>query len=399
MLYGCGSSNGTSSVPDGAPQADAGEAGVPASSCGQSTPEPGFVDVAPNDPAVRIVGRATAGAEARAFAYPGVSILLRFEGDAIDLKLRDYGSPPSENATNYYDVIIDGGEPTLLQTCPEQEVYALARGLGDGEHTLEVFKRVESGPGGQPNAGKAELLGFRVREGKRVSAVAPKQRRIEFIGDSITCGYGNEISTATPDDYKYTTRNSNARLAYGAVTARALDAEYMAVAASGRGVLRNFSDFAGKKVPEFYPLILPEDSESPTWDFAAWTPDVVVVNLGTNDFSPGIEDMEQHRQDFREAYGEFLGSLRGYYPEAQLIAAVGPMLSDSYPPGYAAWTNIQADVEGVVGARQAAGDTRVHYFKFAPQKAPYGEDWHPTVATHQAMADVLVPFIRELQGW
>lgn len=399
MIYGCGSSGGSSSKPDASTPIDAGDAGSAAASCGQATPEPGFVDVAPTDPAIRIVGRATDDPNARAFAYPGVSIHLRFEGDAIDLKLRDYGSPPSENATNYYDIIIDGGEPTVLQTCPEQEVYALARGLSDGEHTLEVFKRVESGPGGQPNAGKAELLGFRVREGKAVSAVPPKDRRIEFIGDSITAGYGNELSTTTPDDFPYTTKNSNARLAYGALTARALDAEYMAVAASGRGVLRNYSDFAGKKVPEFYPLILPEESDSPVWDFAKWTPDVVVINLGTNDFSPGIDDMDQHRQDFREAYGEFLGSLRGYYPEAQLIAAVGPMLSDAYPTGYDAWTNIQADVQAVVEARHTAGDERVHYFKFTPQRSPYGEDWHPTVATHQAMADALVPFIQELQGW
>ena len=107
-----------------------------------------------------------------------------------------------------------------------------------------------------------------------------------FVGDSITCGYGNEISTMKPDAFHYTTQGSNANLAWGAVAARQLDAEYVAVAVSGRGVYRNYSGAAGDLLPVIYDKTLPDDATAPAWDIARYTPDVVVVNLGTNDFSP-----------------------------------------------------------------------------------------------------------------
>ena len=51
-----------------------------------------------------------------------------------------------------------------------------------------------------------------------------------------------------------------------------------------------------------------------------------------------------------------------------------------------AWTSIRADVQEVVDSFVTGGDSNVFYFEFAPQSSPYGEDWHPTVATHEAMA-------------
>ena len=56
-------------------------------------------------------------------------------------------------------------------------------------------------------------------------------------------------------------------------------------------------------------------------------------------------------------------------------------------------------VAQVIADRQAAGDNDVHYVVFSPQTSPYGEDWHPTVATHEAMANELVGVIREARGW
>jgi hypothetical protein len=91
--------------------------------------------------------------------------------------------------------------------------------------------------------------------------------------------------------------------------------------------------------------------------------------------------------------------LRELHPEAALIGAVGPMMSDSYPEGYEAWTSIRSDVREVVGSFVADGDERVFYFEFVAQSSPYGEDWHPTLATHQRMADALTAFIEEELGW
>ncbi len=392
---GLGGSAGTGGVGGSPGAASASVCGFKAAVSLGAPADDGFVDVPPNHPDILYSGRVDcSNPKAPAFAFPGVSIRLRFQGDAIDLRLTDHGTGGA-TGTNYYDVIIDGAEPVVLQVSPTQEVYPIGRKLGPGEHTVEVFKRVESAPGGQANAGKGELLGFRVLKGSAILPLAARPHRIELIGDSITCGYGNEVSTTTPDDSHYTTHESNADRAWGAVAARALDAEYMAVAYSGRGVSKNFMGGAGDTLPQMYGKSLPDDPAAAPWSVSAWTPEVVVINLGTNDFSAAGTD----EAAYRAAYLAFLKTLRGYYPAATFILAAGPMISDYYPAGEMAWTKIQDDLKQIVAARKAEGDAAIASLLFQPQSAPYGEDYHPTVATHQAMADQLVAQIKQLKGW
>jgi lysophospholipase L1-like esterase len=350
----------------------------------------GMVDVPPNDPNIFYLGRVDCNPAGPSFAFPAVSVRLRFTGSALDLRLRDSGTGTAQS-TNYYDVSIDGAAPTRLEMTAGDQVYPLARDLSDGEHSAEIVKRVES----NGNSGKGQVLGFRVREGAALLPVAQKPLRVEFIGDSITCGYGDELSTTMPDMFHYTTLNSNANAAYGALVARELDAEYVAVAISGRGVYRNYSDGAGELAPVFYNDTLPDDSAAPAWDFTRYVPDVVVVNLGTNDFSPPGPDHDA----YRTAYTAFLKQIRGHYPDALLLAVVGTMLSDGFPAGVMAWTTNQSDVSGVVNDLTAQGDTNVHYLALTPQSAPFGEDYHPTLATHQQMAQAVATELeRLLQG-
>jgi lysophospholipase L1-like esterase len=335
------------------------------------------------------MGRVDCKPEGPAFAFPAVSLRVRFQGSALDLRLLDSGTGGAQS-TNYYDISIDGAAPTRLEIAAGDHVYPLARDLADGEHRAEVVKRVES----NTNSGKGQVLGLRVRAGSTLLPVTQKPLRLEFVGDSITCGYGDEVSTTTPDNFHYTTLNSNANAAYGAVAARQLDAEYVAVAISGRGVYRNYSGGAGKLAPVFYSDTLPDDSAAPPWDFTRYLPDVVVVNLGTNDFSPPGPDHDA----YKAAYTGFLQQIRGHYPGALLLAVVGPMLSDSYPAGVQAWTTVQSDVSGVVNELTAQGDPKVHFLALTPQSAPYGEDYHPTLATHQQMAQAVASEIRRLLG-
>lgn len=355
----------------------------------------GFVDVPPAHPYILYFGRVDCSdAAAPAFAFPGVSIRMRFQGDALDLRLRDFGTG-TPSTTNAYDVSFDGAAPVALQVSPSQEVYPIGRDLGPGEHTVEIWKRIESAPGGAPNAGKGQLLGFRVRQGSAILPLAPRPHRIELIGDSITCGYGDEIAVADPTNAHYTTRGSNAHKAYGAVVARLLNAESVTVAYSGRGIYRNWQGFAGDTLPQMYGKSLPEDAAAAPWDVSAWTPEVVVVNLGTNDFSPGGTDDGA----FRAAYVAFLATLRADYPRATFLLVAGPQMSDAYPPGARAWTRIQADLAQIVATRKAAGDAGVHLLVIPPQSPPYGEDYHPTAATHQAMAERVAAKIKDLMGW
>ena len=347
----------------------------------------GYVTVPANHPDILYFGRVDCAVPtAPSFAWPGVSIRMQFQGTGVDMMLTDSGTA---GEVNYYDVILDGGAPTDLQMMPGPQTYQLARNLAAGTHTVEIWKRIESAPGGAPDVGKGVFNGFRIPQAGSVLPLAPKPHRIEFIGDSITCGYGDEVSTTTPANFHYTTAASNAYDAYGAVAARALDAEYMAVAYSGRGMYRNNST-APQTIPQLYTLTLPDEASGPTWNISAWTPDVVVINLGTNDFyaAPTNDAL------FQSTYLTFLQTLRGYYPSACIVVTTSPMLSDYYPTNpatnmvQASWTDEDTDVKAVVAARNAAGDAKVTVLTIQPQTGPdYGEDYHPTVATHQAMAN------------
>jgi lysophospholipase L1-like esterase len=397
------STGGSASIPDplfdGSDAGAEDDAGTSIEPCTAAGLEAGFVDIAVSDPGVRYVGRVVRTADAVAFAFPAVQIQTVFSGDAIDMKLNDHGLGTA-TATNYYWVILDG-EARKLRVCPARKTYPLARNLTVGPHTLTVVKRTESGPGGQPNTGKGEFLGFRVHPGTTLSAAPKPTRLLEFVGDSITCGYGDELSTTTPDDFKFTSINEDAYHAYGAITAQAFDADYVAVAVSGRGVMRNYSGFSGTLVPAIYETALPEDTAAPAWDHGSYTPDVIVVNLGTNDFSPGIalDQLDAFRATFRQGYIDFLARIREVHATASIIAVVGPMMGDSYPAGYNALTSIQADIQAAVDFRHTAKDNDVYYFVLTPQQSPYGEDWHPTIATHRKMAEALEPFIANIRGW
>jgi len=328
------------------------------------------------------------------FAFPGVSIKAKFEGTSIDALLTEYGSGTS-TTTNYFNVIIDGGTPTVLKMSSSQSVYSLASGLTDGVHTVELFKRTES------NVGKIAFKGFTIDEGKklRLPDALPK-RKIEFIGNSITCGYGNGVSTTSPDSYHFTSANENNYKAWGAVAARSLNAQYSCVAYSGRGLYRNNTGATAGTLPLIYDETIADDASS-SWNHYNYIPDVIVINLGTNDFSAEVSSAtyKVDSATFVKTYIDFITKLRGYYPNASFVCCVGTMMSDYYPVGGKHWTRIQYYVSSVRTYFNNNGDSKVYYLKLEPQSSPYGEDWHPTEATDQIMANTLVSFINTNITW
>lgn len=63
---------------------------------------------------------------------------------------------------------------------------------------------------------------------------APKKRKIQIIGDSITCGYGVEGSGS---DELHNTAVEDPTKSYSVKTARALDTDFEIVAWNGKGVI------------------------------------------------------------------------------------------------------------------------------------------------------------------
>ncbi len=353
-----------------------------------------MVVIVPSDPLISYTGRIDfRNKNAPSFSYPGVSIKLKFTGDAIDMLMQDLAEG-DEQHTNYLNVIIDNDKPFVVKLSKKQKIYFLARNLDLREHTIEIIKRTESSVGG------VILHGFRLRQGHRLQSLKEEGpvRRIEFIGNSLTTGYGNEVSVAAPPQGDPNTGfhsvNENNYTAWGALACRALKAQYMCTAYSGRGIYRNNTGSTAGTLPLLYDYVNPDKADA-LWNHQRFIPDVIVIDLGTNDFAMGVPDSAA----FCTAYSAFIEKLRAIHPASKIICVAGNALTDQWPAGEKRWTRLRNYIGGVVKKENEKGDASVFYFELTPQTAPYGEDWHPSNATHKKMSEAIVPFIRTVTGW
>jgi len=320
-----------------------------------------------------IVGRFdTRDPEGPRFGWAGTEIRARFSGSDLKVELADTG-------ISHYDVTVDGGPPRLLDVAGPRRTYDLASGLAPGLHELVLTKRTES------FAGVTQLFRF---VGDLVPMDPPSGRRIELIGDSITCGFGVLGPDATCG---FSPETQSEPIAWGALAAKQLGALRMVTAVSGMGVLRNFDGSLTDTMPERYDRSLADDATS-AWTHDAFAADVVVVNLGTNDFAGGKGDPGP---DFQRAYTKLLTNVRGRHADAWIVTATSPML------GPENGAKLRAYVAGAIAARASAGDTRLSLLEIGTQSAldGYGCGYHPSITTHRRMATLLVNHVKTLMAW
>jgi len=227
-----------------------------------------------------------------------------------------------------------------------------------------------------------------------ISPAAEKPFRMEFIGDSITCAYGVDDSNTQS---AFATEAENAMKSYGYLAAEMLGAEYSLFAYSGHGIISGWTETGERNTREIlvpyygsagfsYALAGGSSPQDIPWDFGRLPADIVVVNLGTNDYSycsanAGIGAVEE----FGREYLRFLRTVREKNSGAEIIAALGIMNSDLYTQvGLAAET------------MRAEGDSHVRSFRFTPQdgRLGYGSNWHPSAETHLRAAEEITAFIR-----
>lgn len=352
--------------------ASTGEASAASSSGPAGTDEsggPGSTgpDEPPALPAIHYVGRhdATDPGHVR-MGWSGVGAVFRFNGTDASVRLDDNG--------RYWTVVVDGQVQPNLATSPGEQSYPLAVGLPAGEHTVELYRRTEGSFGSTTLLG-VDLVG-------ELLAPPPVTRRIEVIGDSITCGYGNEGT----DPCNFSAETENHYLTYGALAARTLGAEVSTVAWSGKGVVNNYGDDTFEPLPQIYDRLLATDAAP--WDFS-WQPDVVVIDLGTNDFST---DGDPPENVFVPAYVAFLAHLRDVYPDA-FILPVAPVLFGNEAVMVAGY------LQSAVDQRHAAGDMQVAFADINVQWNGSGCDGHPNLAAHAGMAAKLVTELQAHLGW
>lgn len=295
-----------------------------------------------------------------------------FEGPECAIVVND--EVPWAQSRNYLQVVVDDTLMWRVQTRGKRDTIRVAKGLSKGWHKLVVAKNTEAGIGYLEFAG---LITRNLRQPPQKPA-----RRIEFFGNSITCGTGSDLSAIGCGKGQWHDQH-NAYLSYGPTTARTLNAQWQLSAVSGIGLIRSCCNLS-ITMPQVWNKVNMR-GDSIVWDFSRYTPDVVTFCLGQND---GIQDSAT----FCGAYVQFLKTMRTQYPAAAFVLLTSPMADDQLR---AAQHNY---LDGVVRYMQAAGDKKVSRYFFS-KRYHNGCDSHPDLAEHKQIAAELTAYLKQLMQW
>lgn len=305
--------------------------------------------------------------------YSGCCMSVAFESRSISIKMR---SIDGHNSAIAY---LDGKRLCKIEVAADWAQYQITDNLGPGLHTLEIVKATE---GSQGNIEISKIL--LSKDGSLQPWPGTSAHRIEFIGDSITCGFGIEADSKH-DSWDPSTENFCDTYAF--LTARALEADYLVVAVSGIGMLRNYNGprtGSENNMPQIYSRTFFHD-QSINWDFSRFTPEIVCINLGTNDFSTTGVDPDL----FETQYQTFVTRLLDQYPSAHIVLLLGPMLNSP---------DVKSILQRIVDtAIKCIGSPRVSLFEMSPQGTlGYGASGHPSKLQARKNATELTAYLRLL---
>lgn len=340
---------------------------------------------------VKLLGRTHMLDDMLMLAYSGTGVEFTLKGTKAEVTIAgDTAATTANNDANYarFAVYVNGERKIDEQVKALEKTYTVFESETEQEVDIKIIKLSETA---------MSTIGI-----KKISAVsadgikpAPeKDLKIEIIGDSITCGYGVDDEDK---EHHFSTATEDVTKSYSYKTAEALNADYSMVSISGYGVISGYSGDGVKHpeqaLPQYYTKMgfaystlsgkKPSDID---WDFTKFTPDVVVINLGTNDDSYcGTDSAKQ--EEYAAAYVEFLKTVREKNPDAKIICTLGIMGARLYPyVEYAAYNYTQE-----------TGDTNISCMQFEQQTEAngYAADWHPTAKTHDIAAEKLTAEIKK----
>lgn len=362
-------------------------------------------------PSIAYMGRFLANADgSKSFGWSASTITTRMQGRsaAIGLHLLN-----SSTAPVYFDVSVDNASPTTLTLDPTQASYKLTVDANT-PHTISWTRRTETNYGGP-----VVFTGI-TYDGTPLPTAHKKNRFIEFIGDSISNGYG-ALGTEQHDpnlplvSCSATSVNESVSVSFTAKTAAALKSDYAVIAFAGRGLVYNQDGTTTGRVPSLWTYVSPPsyaaDPVAQPYGFDDYTPDVVVVNLGTNDFTAALDPNGLARtssclpeaSDFVSSYVQFVGAIQARYASARVILTQGPMIGDfqpaaryNCPAGVQQYTTAKGYIQQVVA--QVGG--QVTFCDLGIQQSyATGCEYHPSQDEHTKMSEVLTACIQQVAGW
>jgi lysophospholipase L1-like esterase len=341
---------------------------------------------------VRFLGRTIfdPNTRSRVFYHTGSGFEVAFEGTRC---LATFLSTPHdiESRQAYLVVWVDQVEKQTVRLEQAKQEIILAESLPDGMHVVKVAKRSEA-------ADTWTALQAILTDGNFLMPPKAKKRALTIVGASNSCGYGNIGAIGIPKS----TANSNGMLGFGYRAAKILDWDVTIVGASGWGLTRGYNT-GGVAKPDAtlpysyrYPGILPDgtvETRFGLWQFPHQHPDVILFNLGSNDFNASnydqmnLDEKQTFVAAFEDAYGSFLAYVQEQHPATLLIVTYGltgetKRLGPIYDS--IVTTARAKGIQAIALELEAAGSNG----------NPFGSDYHPNQTTHENNAWIVASCIQ-----
>ena len=297
--------------------------------------------------------------------------------------------PAAETVRPRFAVRLDGEKILDRRMAEKEETVTVFAGEAKRDAEVRLIKLSEC---------TQSLMALkRIETDGSMEPLPEKKLKMEFIGDSITCGYGVEGKSEAET---FTTATENAEKGYASLTARALGADAVMTCFSGHGIVSGYTGDPAVRngselVPPYYEKEgrngfrlangkLPEEIDR---DFSAFRPAYIVINLGTNDMSWCGTDGERGAQ-YAEGYTQFLKTVRKHNPGARILCALGVMGTLLNP----------MLAQAVERYRRETGDGQIRLLLLEDQNAArdgYGADYHPSETTQRLLAEKVTEAIRQ----
>lgn len=359
------------------------------------TPEttPSEKSFLPKETYVRTIGRTAQVDNTLWLVHSGTGCEFTFTGTSATIKIKPDSSFMTRSNQARVAIYVNGERVVDDMVDKMEKVYTVFERAEAEECTIKVVKLSEAA---------YSTFGITAIEATCIGDIKPtkgSERLIEFIGDSITCGYGvNDLDSS----HHFSTTTEDATKTYAYKTAEKLEADYSFVSLSGYGIISGYSGDGNKQaeqtIPKYYDKLGNSGgtylgssvAQETTWDFTMHQPEVIVINLGTNDNSY-VKNDPAKKEEYTAAYTAFIKQVREKNPDAAIFCTLGIMGAELYPC-------MEDAVEQYV---KETADAKVHTMKFDTQSMADGiaADWHPSEKTHEKAAEKLAAKIREIMGW
>ena len=362
----------------------------------QTEEDTGMKGIQLTEDTVKLIGRTYLAENGTLWcALSGSGAEFEFTGKNLDIMVEGDKISWSGQRNNYTRIAIYVDGERVIDDMLNEGVKKYTPISGDTEvtKTVKIVKLSETA------MSCFGIMPIQLEEGASVKPAPKKAHSIEFIGDSITCGYGVDDEDAT---HSFATSTEDVTKAYAYKTAENLGAEYSMFSISGWGIISGWTGDSTQHPEQQIPLYYEKagfsyggfgdvQAQSLDWDFGRYQPELVVINLGTNDESYCKTD-EAKRAEYVAGYVEFLKTVRRRNPDARILCVLGIMGDALYP----------CVEEAVEKYSTETGDTNISAFRLEPQKAAedgLAADFHPTERTHTKAAEALTAEIKRIMCW